>query len=175
MRPAKRSNSRKYQPYQEPNKENARRGVALMLMMMLVLYGIVNLFLGVRDSIGLVQFANAASAAEGTVKRIDVVGEERLGGFGTRETNRAVVEFRSADGALQTFVNRMDCARRCPATGALVSVAYDPANPTQAVINDFANRWGDLLRNAFVTLLCFLGASVAWLFTKPPRKDLPKK
>jgi hypothetical protein len=154
------------------NREDARRGVALMLMLLLVGFGLFNLFQGSTGAIRNVNFVNDGVAAEGRVLRIATTELPRLGGLGMRSTNNAVVQF-SAKGVPVEFVNPSECGTRCPQAGEIVPVSYLAAEPARAMINSFASVWGPWLQNFIVSLMSLAGAAVAFLYTKPVRKDLP--
>lgn len=83
---------------------------------------------------------------------------------GASNTLRPVIEFRTASGALQRFQNPKSWPGVADQTGQEVPVAYDPANPSQATIDDIRNVLYPLFLCFAVGLFCLLGGT--WVLTR---------
>lgn len=83
---------------------------------------------------------------------------------GASNTLRPVVEFRTASGVLQRFQNPKSWPGVADQTGQEVPVAYDPANPSQATMNDIRNILYPFFLFVLVGLFCLLGGT--WVLTR---------
>jgi hypothetical protein len=81
----------------------------------------------------------------------------------SKRTGKALVGFQTSSGDRITFTSPPRIGFRTLRSGEAVSVLYDPADPSRAVIDPRAARW---TRNALLAaasaILAILGASVAW-------------
>lgn len=161
-------------PYVD-DRDRTRRGVALMIALMFGVFGLYNLFSGISSVVGATNFVEAGRKTEARVERVETLGTPRLGGIGTRETQHAVVSFVHAERGAQMAVSPEPCGRRCPAPGSSVPIAYDAGAPPVIRINDFTHIWGGPLESFLISLMSFFVVPVALLFSRPPRKDLPKQ
>jgi hypothetical protein len=77
---------------------------------------------------------------------------------------RPVIDFRTAGGELQRFEPDGNLPGVADHEGQVVSVAYDPENPSQAIIDDIRNVLYPLLLCGAVGLFCLLGGT--WVLTR---------
>lgn len=162
----------KYRPVAPTNdasqQEKNRRGVAMLIMMIMAAYALYNVYLGSQSVLATNSFILDAKTAPGTITRIEQVSG-RGGG------NYPVVTFQDSTGKTQTFTHHVGCGRRCPDANTPTTVYYNAANPQVASIEGFLNTWYPSIEYFGISLIALLGSGVAFLFTLPPRKDLPAK
>lgn len=154
------------------DKESTRRGVALMILLMFAAFGLFNLFTAVSGAISNINFIEAGRKVDAAVDALDVLSVPRIGGLGSREANHARVSFTDAAGAKVVGNISTACGRRCPATGSTVRIAYDAAQPPTLLIDDMTHIWGGPLESLLIATIALLCVPVAYLYTRPPRKDL---
>jgi hypothetical protein len=83
---------------------------------------------------------------------------------GASNTLRPVIEFRTASGALQRFQNPKTWPGVADQTGQEVPVAYDPADPSQATVDDIRNILYPFFLCLLLGVLCLLGGT--WVLTR---------
>lgn len=95
--------------------------------------------------------------------------EHVLYATGASNTLSPVIEFRTASGVLQRFQNPKSWPGVADQTGQDVPVAYDPANPSQATIDDIRNILYPFFLCFLVGLLCLIGGT--WVLTRFTSSD----
>jgi hypothetical protein len=88
---------------------------------------------------------------------------------GASNTLRPVIEFRTASGALQRFQNPKTWPGVADQMGQEVPVAYDPADPSQATVDDIRDILYPLFICFTVGLSCLLGGT--WVLTRFTSSD----
>lgn len=83
---------------------------------------------------------------------------------GRTSSGSPVIEFRTASGALQRFQAGKSWPGVADRTGQEVRVAYDPANPSQATIDDIRDIVYPFFICLTVGLSCLLGGT--WVLTR---------
>ncbi|GAA4641839.1 hypothetical protein GCM10023115_02170 [Pontixanthobacter gangjinensis] len=127
--------------------------------------------------LGLV-FVGASAVRTWEVNALAVTGAHTLGEVSsmTRKSNNARrggrswhagVVFKTAAGAEIGFVNRQGSALRSFDKGEIVEVAYDPANPENAIINNFWTRSASVFDALFASIFVALGG---WLIRRDRRE-----
>lgn len=151
----------------DQKQENTRRGVAMLIMLVLAGYALYNVYVGSQSVLATNTFLLNAKMAQGTITRIEQVSG-RAGG------NYPVVTFQDDSTKSVTFTHHVGCGRTCPAPNTTITVYYDPANPQIALLDGFLNTWYPSIELFGISFISLLGAGVAFIYTLPRRKDLPK-
>ncbi|MBU6359732.1 MAG: DUF3592 domain-containing protein [Chloroflexi bacterium] len=149
-------------------QDNTRRGVAMLIMLVLAGYALYNVYVGSQSVLATNAFLLNAQTTQGTITRIEQISG-RGGG------NYPVVSFQDNTGKTQTFTHHVGCGRSCPAINSSTLVYYETAKPDIAIIDGFLNTWYSSIELFCISFIALLGAGVAFIYTLPRRTDLPSK
>lgn len=108
-----------------------------------------------------------ALAVSGAHTRGEVTSMIRTSKGGRRQSWYAYVVFRTENGEDIGFENPQGSALRSYDKGEKVDVAYDPANPEHAIIDNFWTRAAGIFGALFASLFVALGG---WLIRKDRRE-----
>lgn len=98
------------------------------------------------------RFLATSQPAAGTVTEV------RIRGVGRNAMSFPVLEFRTAEGALQKAESLQGTGLRSFQVGETVAVRYDPRDPGKAEVDSFAVLWGlALLRAGFGLIFLIMG------------------
>ncbi|MGY4771627.1 DUF3592 domain-containing protein [Kribbella sp. CWNU-51] len=112
-------------------------GVDGFILVGFMLVGAVLLGLGVTEIVTTRQFLATASAADDVVVRVDTTTDKEGDSY-----YHPVVRFITAGGRVVQYTDSVgDGSPRAHRVGESVRVLYDPANPQEAQLDTWSNRW----------------------------------
>ena len=141
--------------------------VLQLVLIGLMLFGVVLVGVGVKLLVDTRRFLPTAEPAEGVVVRVDKSVSTEVRGSGNRTRSVEVthyfpfVEFVTARGQVAQFQADDGSLR----VGDSVRLLYDPANPRNARLDNWGNRWAGPLAlwGAGLAILGVSGAIYLWL------------